>query len=79
MNKLSIALFVQFTMGLNVQMVPEIEQTEIVYGKRNQNPFKIKTVTELLVSLNSTQISYSFPRDNINIHTLFALQNAQDI
>ena len=36
----------------NVQMVPEIEQTEIVYRKRNQNQFKIKTVTvdKLLVS-----------------------------
>ena len=43
-------------------MVPEFEQTEIVYGKRNQNPIKIKTVTvdKLLVSLNSTQISYYY-------------------
>ena len=43
-------------------MVPEIEQTEIVYRKRNQNQFKIKTVTvdKLLVSYEQypNQLSY---------------------
>ena len=56
MNTLSITLCIQFTIGFNsLQMVPEIEQMEIEYGKRNQTPFKIKTVTvdKLLVSLTS--------------------------